>query len=454
MTQILWLRNDLRLHDHEGFRLASGRGEPLAVVFILPQHWLSEDAHGMTRLGAAKAHFLRSALIDLHRQLEDQTIDLHIFSGEPVDIFTRLRREIHGPLTLLTSEAQAPEEAAWLTALSHLDLTLETYESQTLFTGRQTAVLAPDFPSPFTRFRQQVEQHPDRWQVGAPAATPPLGVHEQVLRLQAPVRWPTATYQVNLGVSGGERGALTWWHEYLASGAIATYKATRNDLIGRFSSSHLSAALAWGCLSVRQVWHDILAWEAVNGASEGSGWLRFELLWREYFHWSLRHHGQRLFRLQGLSEQRPSCDFNEDRWQRWCDASTGIPMVDAGLRELRHTGHVSNRLRQNMASYFIHQLGLDWRLGARWFEMYLADFDVASNYGNWAYIAGVGHDARPQRQFNLNRQLRQYDPQLSHIRHWCPELNGFTLDDIVAHQTGARNIALFPAPIVLAPDGA
>jgi deoxyribodipyrimidine photo-lyase len=106
-----------------------------------------------------------------------------------------------------------------------------------------------------------------------------------------------------------------------------------------------------------------------------------------------------------------------------------------------------------MASYFIHQLKLDWRLGARWFEMYLADADVASNYGNWAYIAGCGHDPRPQRQFNLNRQLRQYDPHAEHIHYWCPELSGENATNIIRHQTGEQILPLYPAPVVPAPDG-
>ena len=113
-TQVLWLRNDLRLHDHEGFRLAVENGAPLAVIYILPEHWLSTDDDGMNRLGSAKAHFLRASLIDLHRQLEDQTINFHMYHGHPVDIVTRLRDELSGDMRLLTAEAQAPEEQQWL----------------------------------------------------------------------------------------------------------------------------------------------------------------------------------------------------------------------------------------------------------------------------------------------------------------------------------------------------
>ena len=165
----------------------------------------------------------------------------------------------------------------------------------------------------------------------------------------------------------------------------------------------------------------------------------------------MRVHGERLFARSGIQRKSIEASENSVHWQAWCNASTGVPMIDAGLRELRHSGFVSNRLRQNMASYFIHQLKLDWRLGARWFEMYLCDFDVASNYGNWSYLAGVGHDPRPVREFNLNKQLQQYDPELSHIRRWCPEIEENSLQEILDHQAGRKLLASFPPPVVTVP---
>jgi len=453
MTQILWLRNDLRLDDHAGFRMAAERGTPLAVIYILPEHWTQTDELGMNRLGAAKAHYLRSALIDLHRQLEDQTIDLHIYSGDPVAIISAIHDELgDNSFSLLTSEPQAPEERGWLDTLQKKGFEISCYTSQTLFSEAQIAPLYDNFPSPFTQFRKIVEADQDIWSIAGPVDAPALHIHEHPLRLQSPVSWPHVGYEVKVPFSGGERGAQAWWHDYLDRNAISHYKSSRNNLMGRYSSSHLSTALAWGCLSVRRVWHDILQYENTHGPSDHTYWLRFELLWREYFHWSLRRHGQSLFRLQGLSDGPRLVTHNEDYWQRWTDAATGVPMVDAGLRELRHSGFVSNRLRQNMASYFIHELNLDWRLGARWFEMHLADFDVASNYGNWAYIAGVGHDPRPQRRFNLNQQLRHYDPGCEHIHFWCPELADIAPDRLIKHQSGNDTLPMFPAPVVPVSD--
>ncbi|MED5441004.1 MAG: deoxyribodipyrimidine photo-lyase, partial [Pseudomonadota bacterium] len=162
-TQVLWLRNDLRLHDHEGFRLAVEHGAPLAVIYILPEHWLNTDDDGMSRLGSAKAHFLRASLIDLHRQLEDQTINFNMYHGHPVDIITRLRDELCGDIRLLTSDAQAPEEQEWLEAIKGYDIDLVTYESQTLFSRAQMDSLLNNFPASFSKFRKTVEKWSDRF---------------------------------------------------------------------------------------------------------------------------------------------------------------------------------------------------------------------------------------------------------------------------------------------------
>lgn len=451
-TQVLWLRNDLRLHDHEGFRLAVEYGAPLAVIYILPEHWLNTDDDGMSRLGSAKAHFLRASLIDLHRQLEDQTINFNMYHGHPVDIITRLRDELCGDIRLLTSDAQAPEEQEWLEAVKEYDIDLVTYESQTLFSQAQMATLLNDFPASFSKFRKTVEKRPELFYIPESAETTRLHIHEQPLRTSASISWPGSEYAVSLGCHGGERPGIEWLSRYVWDDkAITHYKETRNALTGENFSSRLSPWLAWGCLSPRYIWHEILKFEASYGETEHTYWLRFELLWREYFHWSMRVHGDRLFARSGIQRKKIETSDNSVHWQAWCNASTGVPMIDAGLRELRHTGFVSNRLRQNMASYFIHQLKLDWRLGARWFEMYLCDFDVASNYGNWAYLAGVGHDPRPVREFNLNKQLHQYDPELSHIRRWCPEIEENSLQDVLDHQAGRKLLASFPPPVVTVP---
>lgn len=443
--RLLWLRNDLRLEDHAGWQQLADYSGDTAAVFILPAHWRRTDATGLHRLGTAKAAYVQQSLADLSERLA--TFRLTLLQGEPLELLLAWHRL--QPFELVTHAAQAPEEAGWLARLRDAGINVQTFEAQPLFSPEQVSSLFYDFPVSFSGFRRQVEKSP-AWPVPAPQPAADLG------RLQAAncpfmtgIDWPAMPREsAHPAWQGGETAAEHWLHHYLFERrALAHYKASRNGLTGRYFSSHLSAALAWGCLSSRTVWHRILAYEQQWGSDEHSYWLRFELLWREYFHWSLRVHGSQLFAAGGLTGKAMPGAFNPEYWQAWCEASTGWPMIDAGLKELMTTGFCSNRLRQNLASCFIHELGLDWRLGARFFEQHLLDFDVASNWGNWAYISGAGHDPHHGRHFNPHRQWRQYDPELIHLYQWLPELGAVTPEQVESHQRGERLLD-YPAPLV------
>ena len=446
--QVLWLRNDLRLHDHQGFRMAHSAGLPLTVVYILPSHWVARDRQGLNRLGNAKATFLRACLIDLQRTLSDQNLTLHVLSGDPVTLLAELLGE-HGEL--LTSEAQAPEEQQWLDRLNQTHR-LRTYTSQTLYNRFQLETLLHDWPVSFSRFRRWLQKQPQLL-IAQDEESPEINLTDHPVHTRAPVHWPDQPgADIRLPLNGGERVARQHLQDYLwRSRAVGHYRQTRNRLLGPNSSSLFSAHLAWGALSVREIWRQLDAWESLNSENPSVRALRDELLWREYFHWSLVVNGSRLFQHQGLRDKPPETGHNEDFWQAWCQARTGIPGIDAGLKELVRTGFVSNRLRQNMASYFVHELKLDWRLGARWFEQHLIDADPGSNYGNWAYIAGVGHNPRPCHRFHLNQQLEHYDPELIHLRHWLPELESQSSEHILMHQQGKYSLSCYASPVAVIP---
>ncbi len=446
--QLIWLRNDLRLHDQPAFAIAQARREPVAVVYILPEHWLQRDCHGLDRLGAAKALFLRQSLVDLDAQLRHEGLSLKVLGGDPAALLQRWYRQ--STFRLITQSAQAPEEAAWLEVLAGAGIEIDIVDNQTLFDGKQLAPLLADWPLSFTAFRHRVEAS---LQPGVPQGPPCLSLTPAEVPVDAPPSWPDYPELPETYFNGGERAGLEHLDGYLwQRRAIDHYRDSRNRLIGEDFASRLSPWLAWGCLSVREVWDQIRRYEARYGENEQRYWLRCELLGREFFHWSMCHFGRRLFCRDGLaSAPLPMSRFDETHWRAWCETRTGVPMVDAGLRELVMTGYCSNRLRQNLASYFIHQLGLDWRLGARFFERHLIDFDIASNQGNWAYIAGAGQDPRQGRRFDLNWQLRRYDPALEHIRYWLPELGEIDINSILAHQSGRRLLTGYPAPVVPVP---
>jgi deoxyribodipyrimidine photo-lyase len=228
---------------------------------------------------------------------------------------------------------------------------------------------------------------------------------------------------------------------------MTRYKDTRNGLLGTDFSTKLSAWLALGCITARQIHFQLLDFENGRddqykntegygkGENNGTAAVRFELLWRDYMRLCTRKFGSRLFRLGGFRNDTsypwkapgsgPEVAKMLDRFLR---GTTGTSLIDASQRELFLTGYTSNRARQNVASYLAKHLGINWKLGAEWYECMLIDYDVSSNWGNWQYVAGVGNDPRGEaRVFNPIKQACDYDPQGEYCKAWVEELRG--LDD-------------------------
>jgi deoxyribodipyrimidine photo-lyase len=206
----------------------------------------------------------------------------------------------------------------------------------------------------------------------------------------------------------------------------------RNELDGWENSSKFSPWLAQGNLSVRKIYANLRRYEQENGANESTYWLYFELLWREYFQWYALQHGRRLFAFRGIKQHKPLTSFYPERFQKWCNGYTPYPLVNACMKQLKATGYLSNRGRQIVASCLVNELAVDWRFGAAYFEQHLLDYDVASNWGNWQYLAGVGADPRGQRHFDLEKQTRLYDPEGKFINKWQAEVRNLPLDSVDA----------------------
>lgn len=291
--------------------------------------------------------------------------------------------------------------------------------------------LAQDsFPRVFGEFRRGLGQAP----------TPPLPVPDLEglggLVLEGARGWLEADPQADAAAkpippdprsafpfAGDEASGLARLRHYcLDSDGLRHYKERRNGLVGTEFSSKFSPYLALGSLSVRRIWQTVLDDEALHGADDGSEWLKQELLWREFFLWTAQRHGASFGAPGGL--QNRHVEWIEDRplFERWCRGRSGHPLIDAQLNELLSTGYLSNRGRQWVASHFINELRLPWTWGARFFEWWLIDAQPALNTGNWAYLAGVGNDPRSfggsPRRFDLERQVRLYDPEEMHRKTW------------------------------------
>jgi deoxyribodipyrimidine photo-lyase len=218
---------------------------------------------------------------------------------------------------------------------------------------------------------------------------------------------------------GGEIEAQKRMRHFIWEGqAIRTYKETRDQLAGLDFSSKFSAWLSQGCISPRRIYSEIKRFEREVVANESTYWVIFELLWRDFFRFSFKKYPKAYFQLHGLGQQARYTDFDETKFEAWTQGKTSEALINAGMNELRETGFVSNRMRQILASYWVFGMQQDWRYGAAWFEYCLVDYDVASNWGNWAYIAGVGNDNRGGREFNVEKQALLYDKDGSYRALW------------------------------------
>ena len=209
-----------------------------------------------------------------------------------------------------------------------------------------------------------------------------------------------------------------FWQEDL----LKVYKETRNGLLGADYSSKFSPWLAHGCLSPRYIFEEVKKYEAERKKNQSTYWLIFELIWRDYFRFVAKKYGNRIFLQSGIRNQNMEAKGSKRIFQKWINGETGIPFIDANMIELKQTGFMSNRGRQNVASFLVKDLKINWTWGASYFESVLLDYDPCSNWCNWNYVAGVGNDPRENRYFNILSQAERYDPKGLYVKHWLPVL--------------------------------
>ena len=419
---LYWFRNDLRLIDNPAFSEACSRAERLVPVYVMAGDEQVPTRWGFPRWGGHRRHFRNQAIAGLKAALQARGSDLIVLKGEPTAVLTALARSC-GADTLFCERIAAPEEVDQVQALRASHLTVEDRWQSSLLNPADLPFEIARLPGVFTPFRQAVEKADvrPRAAIPAPETIPPLPqAHLPRDEVVEPAGQPDARSSFpydDARFDGSETAALAHVDRYFGGPLPRSYKTTRNGLSGTDYSTKLSPWLASGALSPRTVHEALLGHEAQFGGSDGSRWIVFELLWRDYFRFSSLKHGTRLFRHNGLSTL-PYPPHDPDAFSAWCSGQTGQPFVDAGMRELAATGYLSNRMRQIVASYLIHDLACDWRAGAAWFEAQLIDYDVCSNQGNWLYLAGRGTDPRQGRRFDPDYQARTHDPDGTYQKLW------------------------------------
>lgn len=432
---IVWFRQDLRLHDNEALVDALASSDEVVFAYVFDERVLNgKTKYGYRKTGSHRARFLIESVLNLKENLKKLGSDLYVRVGKPEEEIFLLAQKIKSNWVYCNRE-RTEEEVNVQNALEKnlwsIGQELRFYRGKMLLYTADLPFPVTQTPDVFTQFRKEVENFVE---VRVPFDSPaekitPLSVRIDFGQVPEMTDFNYIEEEQDsrsaIPFKGGETFALTRLKYYLwDSKFISTYKDTRNQLIGSDYSSKFSPYLATGCLSPKLIYAEIKKYESIYGSNDSTYWLIFELLWRDFFRFMGKKHGNRIFQFKGT--RNASIEENrEDQTliDKWTSGLTGIPFIDANMRELNKTGFMSNRGRQNVASFFVKDLKQNWLIGAEYFESLLIDYDPCSNYGNWNYIAGVGSDPRQDRYFNILSQANRYDPDGVYVRSWIPELS-------------------------------
>lgn len=421
---LMIFRNDLRLIDNPVLSTLAQQCDELLCIHIIRDDKIRTNSFNLVSLGAHRYRFLMESLHDLNLQLNEHEQSLMVIKGDAKAIITGLLAT-----GLLTHVGMASDCGVYERDFANfVESCCNQYSARfideradCLYAESELPFSLENMPNVFSPFRRKVEKYADpRKPINAPSILPkpiefPDGFTLVDINLALESSAPNAVTQL----VGGERAAWRQINYYFdETHRIQQYKETRNGLDGWGFSSKLSAWLAHGCISAASVANALTEYEAREIQNDSTYWLFFELLWRDFFHWQMYKQQQLMFVFSGIQNNAPTTSHNPETFKQWCSGQTGYDIVDACMRQLKATGFMSNRGRQLVASCFVHELQQDWRYGAAYFEQQLIDYDVASNWGNWQYLAGVGSDPRGHRQFNLQKQTQMYDPNHRFINHW------------------------------------
>jgi deoxyribodipyrimidine photo-lyase len=425
---LVWFRNDLRIHDNEVLLEATRKGDAIVPVYCFDPRHYGPTSYGTRKTGPIRAQFILESVADLKRNLQALGGNLITLMGKPEELIPQLAvqyavNEVYHHREVATEEIDVSERVE--TALWKHKINLKHFIGHTLYHKEHLPFPIKDIPDVFTNFRKKVEKE----STVRPCFSEPssICIPENLLVDHLPSLsdlgydgQPSLDSRAVLQFKGGESEGLKRMQAYFwEQDLLKTYKETRNGLLGANYSSKFSAWIALGCLSPRKVYWEIKKYEKERIANDSTYWLIFELLWRDYFRFMFKKHGNKFFLKAGFKGQAPAKAPNQlELFERWKKGQTGVPFIDANMRELAATGFMSNRGRQNVASYLVKELKVNWTWGAAYFEEQLIDYCPANNWGNWAYLAGVGNDPREDRNFNTAKQAQLYDPAGKYVQLW------------------------------------
>ena len=414
-TTIVLFTCDLRVHDNPSLAEAAETGGEVIPLFVLDNRILRQSAPNRTR-------FLLEALADLRQSLAERGAGLVLRRGDPVEETCRLARERNAQIVYVAEDVSSyarRREDRLRSECNRARLELRIADT--------TSVVPPRIVAPAQRTHYRIfTPYWRRWREVPLQPPTPAPVRLRMPDGIASLNLPSLSALIPAApssevVRGGEREARGRLRRWLRDGLQAYERV--GDQLDRAGTSRLGAYLHFGCLSAREV---------VDRAREHPNAEAFvrQLCWRDFFHQLLAANPTSAH--SDLRDRAIAWRHDDEALARWRAGLTGYPIVDAGMRQLFHEGWLPNRARLIVASFLTKTLGLHWRLGAAAFSDFLVDGDLASNVGNWQWVAGTGADTRPNRILNPITQARRFDPEGAYVRRWVPELAG--LEGVRIHE--------------------
>lgn len=450
---IVWFRRDLRVDDHAALTHAARIGTPIVPVFIF-------DTDVIERIPSDGAvfDFQAECLDDLSVAIARLGGTLILRKGRSADVHRELIREFE-PSVLLFNRDYEPYARTRDAEVEGLyrkhGVEVQTFKDHVIHEPSEVLTGKGDPYVVFTPYANAWKRLNHPLPFGKPRPfTTPTAASCGVLRasdLKRRVRIPQPAFR------GGSIAARSEWKKFLEE-RLSDY-GTDRDIPSTSGTSRMSPFLRFGTISARRLLDDVSARFRTVSEKEKTSIRKFvdELIWREFYQAVLFHRPGLVERSYRVEMERMPWSRSESTFSAWTEGRTGFPMVDAGIRQLRTTGWMHNRVRMVVASFLTKDLLHHWKRGERFFEEYLFDIDTASNNGGWQWSASTGVDPKPLRIFNPTRQAERFDHAGSYIRSYVPELQHVPgrfihaphlMPPALQREVGCRISRDYPAPII------
>ncbi len=379
-TILVWFRNDLRICDNEMLSLASDKDNAILPVFIYDPRIYVETKYGTKKTGVLRAKFINESVEDLQRSIRSFNGELIIESGLPEEILPELAKqyqidEVYHHREVAYEETKVSalvEEALW-----KLQLNLRHFIGHTLYHKEDLPFPIKDIPDDFNTFKKKASRES--------SIRPSIKFPENLSFLEIAPEWSVPTLE-DLGFNEEEIKLAEG--SSILGGETEAKKQLTLLMCGGMTESRLSPWISLGCLSVHTYYHSLIS--CSNYPKSISNKLMDELWWHDYYRFMFKKHGNKFFKLQGLSKIEFSYIGGDEQFENWKSGKTDNAEVNHIMETLNSTGYINQAERTEAAAYLVNDLRVNWLKGAAYFEEKLVDYNPATNYGSWAHIAGVG----------------------------------------------------------------